>query len=633
MKSKVGRKVVPPWIQPLGSIKLAVPLLVVIAGILIGATFYESAVGSAVVQQTIYKSPWFGALMFLLAANLGVSTLSRYPWKGARKIGFAITHWGLIVIIAGSAAVIHLSVEGMLLARTDAGPVSTVRVEGDLLEVSAPGEAMQQASLFVRSDGTVVPDKVGKLSVLGYSDRAMETVRFEEGASVENPAVRLVLSSNRMNQSLERWLAVSPAVYDQMDIGPAELQIVSARTVDEREAFLTVPSEQSAGGTWGRLAVSWQGQSRLVDVEASLSEAAAAGMADISAEIAASGSAKSVTELKSSGELLRLEVIDFWPDFRLDEDRQPSSASTQMRNPAVQLLLSQGRSSETWFIFGNPNFEPIRNQMMGEPIDVEINYDSSVETTPSAFFKVVVDANGDLYYAAKSSGGFKAGPLRLGESVTPGWADFTVTLAERVSRAQVKREVVPVPEGLPVEGNPALLVATEGDDPVWVSWGQPTTISSSQGDWYVAFSPKLLPLPFSLKLNDFIVERNEGSESVAMWTSAISLLDPFARRAEDTRVDRRVWMNHPTWFKGWKIAQASWNPGDLSQSTLQIKREPWWVTGLTWLGSMMVTTGVAIMFYGRAVAKKFGKLSALLESEEKAEESGTIPLLGVFLGR
>ena len=37
-------------------------------------------------------------------------------------------------------------------------------------------------------------------------------------------------------------------------------------------------------------------------------------------------------------------------------------------------------------------------------------------------------------------------------------------------------------------------------------------------------------------------------------------------------------MNHPTWYHGWKIAQASWNPGDLQQSTLQVKREPAWVT-------------------------------------------------------
>ena len=150
----------------LSSIKLAVPLLGAIATVLIGATFYESEVGSTVVQHTIYKSPWFGALMFMLALNLGLSTLSRYPWKGARKLGFAITHWGLVVIIAGSAAVIHLSVEGMLLARTDGGPVSTLRVEGDIVEVAAPGKIPAQAELFVRDDGTVVTSQVGGLSLL-----------------------------------------------------------------------------------------------------------------------------------------------------------------------------------------------------------------------------------------------------------------------------------------------------------------------------------------------------------------------------------------------------------------------------------------------------------------------------------
>ena len=165
-------------------------------------------------------------------------------------------------------------------------------------------------------------------------------------------------------------------------------------------------------------------------------------------------------------------------------------------------------------------------------------------------------------------------------------------------------------------------------------------LQSKAGETFVAFSPKLLQLPFSLKLNDFIVERNEGSESVAMWTSAISLMDPHAGET----VERRVWMNHPTWFKGWKIAQASWNPGDLKQSTLQVKREPWWVTGLTWLGSSMVTVGVATMFYGRSVAKKFKQISAGvgisqekkgIEAEEAANEPETvsIPLLNVFSGR
>lgn len=215
-------------IRFLGSIRLAVPLLVAIAAILIAATFYESTVGSPTVQREIYKSAWFGALMFLLAVNLAVSTLSRYPWRGPRKIGFALTHWGLVVIIAGSAAVIHLSTEGMLLVRTDGGPSNQIRVEGDLLEVVVPEQMPRQTDIFVRSDGSVYPPRLGDLSLLGYSDNAIKTVQFIDDGVVDNLAVRVRLRSDRMGQTLERWLAVAPAGYSEMDIGPAHLEIAQA---------------------------------------------------------------------------------------------------------------------------------------------------------------------------------------------------------------------------------------------------------------------------------------------------------------------------------------------------------------------------------------------------------------------
>ena len=85
-----------------------------------------------------------------------------------------------------------------------------------------------------------------------------------------------------------------------------------------------------------------------------------------------------------------------------------------------------------------------------------------------------------------------------------------------------------------------------------------------------------------------------------MWTSKIRIQD----EANNVIESRKVWMNHPTWYKGWKIAQASWNPNDLKQSTLQVKREPAVVTGLTWLGSGLVVSGIAVIFYGPALTKK-----------------------------
>ena len=230
-----------PVVRFLGSVRLAVPLLGAIALILILATVYESQVGSPTVQRLVYKSPWFGALMFLLAVNLGISTISRYPWKGARRIGFAMTHWGLVVLIAGSAAVIHLSTEGMLLVRMDSGPNNQIRVEGDALEVLTPAQQHQQTDIFIRSDGSVYPPKFAGLSLVGYSENTMQSVNFTDGGTVDNLAVQIQLTSDRMGQALDRWLAVAPASYGTMDMGPAHLEVKQSTTEDELQRYLSPP--------------------------------------------------------------------------------------------------------------------------------------------------------------------------------------------------------------------------------------------------------------------------------------------------------------------------------------------------------------------------------------------------------
>lgn len=591
-------------IKFLSSIRLAVPLLVAIAVILIGATFYESNVGSATVQREIYKSVWFGALMFLLAINLGLSTLSRYPWRGPRKIGFALTHWGLIVIIAGSAAVIHLSTEGMLLVRTDSGPGHQIRVEGDLLEVVAPAQAPQQTNIFVRSDGSVYPSQLGDLSLLGYSDNAIKTVRFTDDGVVANPAVQVQLQSDRMGQTLERWLAVAPSGYSQMDIGPAHLEIMQAQNEAELQALLSSPA--AASSPLGNLRLG----DRRVDVEQTLQMPIA---------------------LEDD---ITVEVAQVWPDFRLDSNNQPTSASDQFRNPAVQVNLTQGDAQARWFVFAQAGFEPVKS---GDAIEVAIAYDAP-QPQRASYFRIVATPGHQLYYAALSSKGFKSGEFNLEDTVAPGWADFQISLVQQLDHAQVQRQIVPV---MPVadstlanEGSPALHVATADGQDFWLPWGEPTSLTTAEGEYFAAFSPKMLELPFYVKLNNFIVERNEGSESVAMWTSDVTLFDPVT----DTAVRRSVWMNHPTWFRGWKLAQASWNPGDLQQSTLQLKREPWWVTALTWSGSFMVVLGIGVMFYGPSLLKKYRRVTkaetpttdAPAANTPNEETAPVIPILAVF---
>lgn len=548
-----------------GSIKLAVPLLSIIIGILVWATFYESQVGSTTVQQEIYKSPWFGALMFILALNLGISAISRYPWHGARKVGFALTHFGLIVIIAGSAAVIHLGMEGMLLVRTDSDASDRLRIQGDLLGVvNAAGET-EQGSIFIKQDGSVSPKHLGTLELEAYTDNAVQEINFIDGGISNNPGVRLSMASDRMGQTIDHTLIMSPPAYSQVELGPAKLELVKAK--DDLELKHLLNPSQGDKHPWGELEISTPSKNRIIDVKSSQSKKHKVGKVEVS-------------------------ITGFYPDFRLDGKKQPVTASENYRNPAISLEVVSNIGKEHWYVFAKGDFPPVKTLISGEATkEIDLNYQVQPPKIKD-YFKVITTKTGQLYYAAKSSSQFKSGNLALGQTVTPGWADFEITLESYLTHAQVQRKIIPTIDKQ-VQGVPALLVKTSSGQETWLPWGETSTIENGKNLIYATFSPKLFEIPFGIKLEDFIVDRNEGSQSVAMWTSKIRIED----YSNGNNEQRKVWMNHPTWYKGWKIAQASWNPGDLQQSTLQVKREPAWVSALTWIGSALVVLGIGVMFY------------------------------------
>ncbi len=573
------------FIRFLGSIKLAVPVLGAIASILIWATFYESKVGSLVVQQQIYKSPWFGALMFLLAVNLGVSTLSRYPWRGPRKVGFALAHLGLIVLIAGSAAVIHLGVEGLLLVRTDQPANHLVRVEGELLEVMDDQGQVQQATVMVAPDYVISPKQFAGLTLLDYDENSVETVEYREGGAQDNSAVRLVLSSDRMDRTFDQWL--SPAA-ETVDLGPAQLELRLAANETALQQLLADPTQKQTHQS-GNLLI------RVGDRETTIA----------------------IEDLRRHDAIIndiQVHLLSVWPDFRLDDHNQPITASQDWRNPALEVSVTQADHQERWFVFAQA--EPI---LAGNESLLDLNWEYQVPPPPATdYFRVVV-ANQQLYYAARSSKSFSSGPLAMDQMVQPGWADFQITLADWLPHAEVVRNRLPAPPG--VEGVPALQIVSTNGHQQWLTWGKSALITDGSYSMMAAFGPRMMALPFGIGLDDFIVERNEGSESVAMWTSQIWIED---LQGEATQ-QRSVWMNHPTWYQGWKIAQASWNPGDLNQSTLQVKREPLWVTALTWSGALLTVLGIGVMFYGPTLLKKRAAVPEKL-TEPIASDPAPMPL-------
>jgi hypothetical protein len=134
----------------------------------------------------------------------------------------------------------------------------------------------------------------------------------------------------------------------------------------------------------------------------------------------------------------------------------------------------------------------------------------------------------------------------------------------------------------------------------WVPAGWQITVPTLPKETMVAYGWKTVSLPIGLELLDFEVKRNEGSDSPAGFKSTLRVTNSDGENAIGS-----CWMNHPFsypsgWVRTWtgltyKISQASWNPENLEQSSVQILRDPGWL--LKWIGSLLVVTGVFMMFY------------------------------------
>src|SRR5260370_22619333 len=96
----------PPWqrgpvFKFFASLKLAVVLLAVLIVAAIAGTIWESSFDAKVARAYVYRAPWFNLWLVLLAANLTVSALSRWPWR-KHHVAFLVTHFGIITLLTGS---------------------------------------------------------------------------------------------------------------------------------------------------------------------------------------------------------------------------------------------------------------------------------------------------------------------------------------------------------------------------------------------------------------------------------------------------------------------------------------------------------------------------------------------------
>jgi len=110
-------------LHALGSLKLAVFLLLALATVIAVATVLEADHGRFYVQWYVYHSGWFIVLLVMLGVNIFCAAASRIPWK-RHQTGVVVTHGGLLVLLAGSVQSFVGGIDGQVTLAEGASTTS-----------------------------------------------------------------------------------------------------------------------------------------------------------------------------------------------------------------------------------------------------------------------------------------------------------------------------------------------------------------------------------------------------------------------------------------------------------------------------------------------------------------------------
>ncbi|WP_299439014.1 cytochrome c biogenesis protein CcsA [uncultured Aquimarina sp.] len=141
-------------------------------------------------------------------------------------------------------------------------------------------------------------------------------------------------------------------------------------------------------------------------------------------------------------------------------------------------------------------------------------------------------------------------------------------------------------------------------------------------DMYFNYGSKRLELPFSLKLNDFIAEKQPGTEKV--YKSFMSKVDIIEENSTPRPYD--IYMNHVLDHKGYRFFQASFDPDE--KGTVLSVNHDYWGTMITYAGYMLLYLGLMLILFTKG--SRFKDLEQMLNKVKLKKKEMTV-LLALFV--
>ena len=135
----------------------------------------------------------------------------------------------------------------------------------------------------------------------------------------------------------------------------------------------------------------------------------------------------------------------------------------------------------------------------------------------------------------------------------------------------------------------------------------------------LAYGKKEIQLPFSLHLNDFVLERYPGSESPSSYASEVTVEDP----RDNSKLNHRIFMNNILDYDQYRFFQSSYDQDEIG--TILSVNHDFWGTVISYIGYSLLALGFIITLITKK--SRFLTLSHSIASIRNKRRSMMAPIL------
>jgi len=542
--SSVAKKVrrMRTMLRTVGSLKLAVVLLVALAVAMSLASLHEAQHGTEAALRDYYRSRWFAAILAAVGVNALASLLIRWPFR-RRQIGFVVAHVSVLIILVGAWITRVYAVDGRLWLR----PQETrTDFDGDAWVLSLQtADGKQYASVPVNADGPAfdpaeADQRIG--SVSWTIEKFAVDTRDEGERIVPDPnapwsALKIRLTHGQHQH--DQWLLTDR----QEIIGDVRIRFLRLTDPDVLSRVLQ-PTSSPAQPKRGKLVVELNGRSYAIDLDTQADQPVPLGQTGY-----------------------QIRIGRYLPHAQVS-GREIRSATSRPVNPMIEfdLIDPAGKAEPHRFFarfpgrdFATPHGGTTAPTSHPTSQPVRFRYvDATVLAHQRNRIDLLVDGSDKLHARfTDADGRITSAALELNRPTATPWQETQLTALEFVPHARNERALTPIPRRIK-HAIPAAFVCLRTAATahrLWVRRGERYDVHIGGQHVQVGYVPVSIPMGFSVKLLEPVITHYPGSDRPRTYESRVLVEDPN----RGVELEQTISMHAPLKYGGRAFYQSSYH--------------------------------------------------------------------------